>query len=340
MAKENIRTSMDISIEGGANYQITDNRIVIKNVPITGEIVQQYHDGIAYKPLEEIRKVIVDNVPVTFLHPDTGVNDMPTHLAAENVHGFLRRPSLEEKNEVHEDKLYADLVLFRSDSTKHLEENLEKGQNIDVSIGFQFMKEEKKGSFLGKAYDYIQRKLKLDHLAILIDTATGNILPGRAPAPYYGIGADQLSEEDKKMSEENIKTVIDKNETLQNDNNKLQTEVDNLKSTVSQKDEAMQKLQSDYDELKKEKDEEAEKLKKFEEADAAEVDKKRNALKEKFPSMEKVFDSADKESIESAYDEMEKENKKTLEDAGQNKQVSNDLETLKNQFRSVKTEEQ
>lgn len=322
------KSKFDISIKSGADYKITRDKVIIFNVPITGEIVQRYDDGMAYKPLEEIRKILVDNVPITFLHRGS-VNEMPTILASDNVHGFLKKPSLDRKTNVHEDKLYADLIVFRSDATKYLEQHLNDKQAIDVSIGFQYHEDKTKGTWLGKAYDYVQRLIKLDHLAILIDD-NGLIHPGRAPAPKYGIGADSNS---RKMSEENFKSVMDENKTLVSENTSLKVKVDSLEKEAKANDEAFQTLKSEKDSLKKSNDGMSERLKKFDKAEKAAIDSKRKELSEKYPAMAKVFDSADKEAISEAYDEMKRENKKTLDEAGEKKkEVASDMEAMNEQF--------
>lgn len=193
--------TFDVTIEGGADHEINDENIVIYNVPLTGEIVQEYHDGAALKSWDEVKKISTKNVPATFMHPEIEgihmlVDEMSTVEKSEHVIGFLTKPSLDRKDVVKEKKLYSDIVIKRTDSTKHIESKLEAKEMVDVSIGFQFTKDSTPGELNGKSYDYVQRNIKLDHLAVLIDDE-GTVHQGRAPAPTYGIGADKKDEDDK-----------------------------------------------------------------------------------------------------------------------------------------------
>ena len=120
MEKNFIHDTIDIKLDKSANFEITDKHVIIKDVPITGEIVQEYQDGFAYKPLSEIKNIDVLNVPITFMHPDKQTEDMNIDEITENQYGFLRRAS---GNQKHNDKLYSDLVINRSEDTKVLEKN-------------------------------------------------------------------------------------------------------------------------------------------------------------------------------------------------------------------------
>ena len=69
---------------------------------------------------------------------------------------------------------------------------MKKGLKPDVSIGFFFSKDETAGTvdagtLKGEAYDYIQRHMFHDHLAVAIDA-------GRCPSPLCGLGADALNQ--------------------------------------------------------------------------------------------------------------------------------------------------
>lgn len=331
---QKITTAIDIHLEDGAKFEITDSKIIILNVPLTGEIVQQYADGFAYKPVEEITSIDVQNVPVTFLHPDKSVEDMSTNEVAENTHGFLRNPTFDSK---FPDKLYADVVIFRSNDTKFLEDKLEKKEGVDVSIGFQFYKEEKSGTFLGKAYDYIQRNIKLDHLAILIDKI-GQVHPGRAPfSKGFGIGADS-DKLDNKMDKEFEKLTKD-HAVLQNTSDTMKVENEKLVQAASDSEEKIVSLEADSvakdEKLKVAND----KLAVFEKVEKDSVDSMRKELTEKMPSMEGLFKSADVDSIKKAHDEMLKAKAKAIVGDNEDGKKSTDAEDLDEMFGKKKKEE-
>jgi len=335
MTENIISKSYDIKLSKGAKFEITDKNITIFNVPLTGEQVQEYDDGFAYKPLDEVKTIEVQNVPVTFLHPDKSVDEMSTPEAAENQSGFLRKPSFDEK---FQDKLYSDIVLFRNEDTKILEEKLKKGEGIDVSIGFKFIKENKSGKFLGKVYDYIQRSIKLDHLAILLDRF-GQVHPGRAPFPNFGIGADNKNN-NKKMVEEKYTQLSNDHALLQKDFDGLKTENESLKKQVTDGEEEKKTLKTEIDsktsELKTVKDE----LQVFKDEQKAEIDSMREDLIKKMPAMEQVFKTADAESIKKTHEEIKKNAPSEIQGKdGEETEKGSDCDTS-TMFRSVKSEEE
>lgn len=294
---------------GKADFEVSDKAVTIFNVPLTGEIVQPYSDGVAYKPAEEILAVDVKNTPISFLHPSKLVDNMPTEQAADNTYGMLKKPSLKrKKSKISKDKLYSDMIIFRNDAKVDMLINkLERGEGVDVSIGFRYKQDNTPGSFDGQNYDYIQRNIELDHLAILMDDQ-GFIHQGRASFQAgYGIGNDSR---DEKMS----------NEKIVQDNAEMKVQIDSIKSEMDSlktaKDEAETKLSEATDKisaLEAEMKETKDALDVFKQAEKEAVDAKRQALSEKMPGMKAVFDTADSESINKAFDEMEKSSAKKLD---------------------------
>lgn len=319
--KNKLHSTIDINITKSADFEITDTRIIVYNVPITGEIVQKYNDGVAYKPADEIAKVLVDNVPITFLHPGVDVASMDTSLFAENAQGFLRKPTLDRKQTFSKTKLYADLVIFRTADTQSFEQALKSQRGIDVSIGFSYMLDPTPGTFDGKDYDYVQRNISLDHLAVLIDSM-GIVYPGRAPFPSYGIGADSKNTTHKKMvdktvSEELYTKAVADAEDLKTANKELAKKVTDMETAKSEQDAALTKANEDLAKVKTELDAQAEELKDFRAKKAADKADKIAKLKEKFPAMDSLFDTASDEALNKAFEDMQKTNKKNLSaDAG------------------------
>jgi len=330
MDKTTTVSKVELTIDSNIKFEITDSEILIYNVPITGEIVQQYADGAAYKPLEEIQKIDVANTPIAFLHPTKSFEEMSTKEKAAESIGFLSKPTFDEK---HPDKLYSDLIIKRSEDTKHLEEKLEAGEGVDVSIGFKYEKEEASGSFLGKAFDYVQRNIKLDHLAILLDKF-GQVHPGRAPFPFYGIGADKA---DLKMAEDKNIQLEKDHALLQKDHADLTKEVEALKSEKATDADTISKLEADKNDLSEKLKSATDSLKVFQDKEKEAVDSMRNELSEKMPSMKAVFDSADSEAIKSAHADMKSKEAKSLDGAeGEEESQDYDSEALNSQFRNVK----
>jgi hypothetical protein len=342
--KNTLHSTIDISISQGADFEITDTKIIVYNVPLTGEIVQQYEDGFAFKPADEITKIIVKGVDVTFLHVGT-VNTMPTLEFAKNAQGSLREPSLDRKDNVDDKKLYADIVIFRTADTVHLEQALNDGKGIDVSIGFSYMLDPTPGVFNGVSYDYVQRNIILDHLAVLMDQH-GTVYPGRAPFPFYGIGADSKNNYikmvgEKTVSEDLYNKSIDQNTTLTSDNAKLKISNDELSTKVSELEttstDANDKLTKANDELvaanKKLEDADAE-LKDFRQAKVDAKATKVTELKEKYPAMDTMFDTASDDAIDKAHKELQDAKQKNINADGGNgtgAKTSDSKETLEKQ---------
>jgi hypothetical protein len=71
---------------------------------------------------------------------------------------------------------------------------MKKGTKRDVSIGFFYTADKTPGTivdgpFQGEAYDYVQRSMFHDHLAVGLDAKNG-----RCPSPYCGLGADEITQ--------------------------------------------------------------------------------------------------------------------------------------------------
>lgn len=316
------KKAMDRLSIGSADFEITETHIIVYNVPITGEIVQQYEDGVAYKPLDEIKKIEVDNFPITFLHPDVLISEMSTSEFAKTAVGTLKKPSLSRKNPetIDSTKKYADFVVGRSSQTIHFETALKQGRGVDVSIGFRYTEEETSGVFKNQSYDCIQTQFKMDHAAILMDDE-GRVYRGRAPFPKYGIGADM---DDGKMSDNKI-------EELTQENKDLKAKVDSLEGQLASKtamDADVKSATDKAEKMEKRATDAEEKLAVFEEKEKAAVDQKRKELSEKYPAVASAFDSADAESINKSYEQMKEKQAKDIDGEKKKKAATDSAEDI------------
>ena len=301
----------------GKDYVETDNTFTIFNVPILAEMVQSYDDGNALKDANEIKRVQVENVPLTIVdespsHPYTHLSEMNTVEKTNFVVGFMSEPG-KPKADASPKKRYADFILYKTPKTKSIIDTYLKGEYIDTSIGFRFEKDERNGTLDGVSYDYVQRNIVLDHNAILIDQE-GNIGLGRMPAPIGGIGADSRGKEkmaeDKEMQKqidaltkekEDLKAELDQVKAEQDAAQKkttdeLQKTVDNLKVDLAKNEE---ELKNTKDELQKYKDEEQK-----------EIDAKREELKKEWPKVAEVLDKAENDFIIAKHEELQEAKKK------------------------------
>jgi len=201
-------------LEDAKIIQDDDKYLIVKAV-IASEIVQQYSDGWAYKPADELEKAMwtASGVPIRALaHPrGSHIDDV------EDVNGRVENPVFRKDLIDPKTKrpcrrgIETDLKFFRanapevtagpfkpiSDATV---ESIRKGELRDNSIGFSCNKDYTSGTWQGQHYDFVQRKILINHLAAPIPK-------GRCPAPYCGIAVDSVDEQDMwEETEENIRS--------------------------------------------------------------------------------------------------------------------------------------
>ena len=188
--------------------------ITIKSNPITREGVFPYLGNqigapvpdkiyMVYRPAEEINNPeTIESfklVPLVDDHTMIGNSeDGFTPAEEKGVHG-----STGERVEFKDGVLYASLRIF-SEKLKNL---IEKGKK-DLSLGYRCRYEKSSGTFAGKAYDYIQRSIRGNHLA-LVDQARCDV-----------------SVLDSHFAYDNLDLNIEK-ETIMNDKDKNKNVADN-----------------------------------------------------------------------------------------------------------------
>lgn len=173
-----------------------DDEMVIETV-VASEIVHKYNDGWAYKPADELEKsawTMNHRLVKILAHPDTGLLSRTDDVSGQidNVR-FVKNLNDPKTGRPMRKGIVGDLHLWKHTRghpgamavPEEVLEQIRSGDLHDCSIGFTFRKDETKGDFNGVGYDYIQRSLFLDHLA-------APIAGGRCPAPYCGLGVDQI----------------------------------------------------------------------------------------------------------------------------------------------------
>lgn len=294
----------------GIDYDETKDTFIIYNVPILAAMVQQYNDGLALKSPDEISKVVVDNVPLTMVehkpsHPESHLSDMENTKQVANVTvGYMKEVS-KPKSDMSKLKKYADFVLYKVPKTKSVIDAYLKEHIIDTSIGFRFDQDLTSGEFNGVRYDYVQRNIKLDHNAILMD-AFGNIAEGRMPSPIGGIGADSNDTKGVRMEQKDI-------DALQAKAADMQKELDELKASSSVVIAERDSIKKDMDTmkvematLKSESDAMQKQLDGYKAKEKAEIDAMRAELKAKYADVSEVFDSASDDLIRQKFEAMQK----------------------------------
>lgn len=169
-----------------------DNHLVMPAI-IASEIVQQYEDGWAYKPANEIEKMAkiaadIGAIPVKILeHPGAATNYLlvkqsDVYGRAENFQ-FAKNLADPKTGRPMRRGIRADIRWFKDRVPEKVLTQIRNAELRDVSIGFTFDHDYTRGEWNGANYDYIQRNIFLNHLA-------APIAKGRCPGPVCGIGYD------------------------------------------------------------------------------------------------------------------------------------------------------
>lgn len=143
---------------------------------IAREIVQKYGDDRVYKPREELEKATftAENAWVTEDHPTEVILTNP-----KDIRGTVRNPAFVE------DRIKGELVFLKDRCSPKFLQGIRDGQARSVSIGFFYDLVPEPGEFNGEAYDYIQKDILIDHVAV-------GSWQGRCGYPVCGIGVDKL----------------------------------------------------------------------------------------------------------------------------------------------------
>ena len=332
------------------DFEITDDNIIIYNVPIAAEIVQEYDDGFAFKPFSEISKIQVDQIPLTIVnyepnHPKKHLEDMTSKERSDVVVGFMAEPSKLTKEKKDNKKRYADFVIHKTPKTKSLELKLEKGESIDTSIGFTYEQINSPGEYNGLKYDYIQSDIQLDHNALLIDIM-GNTGIGRAPNPIAGIGADSKKKRnngrDIIMTGDEINQLKKENDDLEKNNKMLQKKLDEAEQKIeSAEDKAklaeeiktdidnqFKKIKSQDEDLKKKINDLKKELTEYHDERQLRIDEAKQFMSKAYPAMNIILESCDSKILLKQYDEFHK-NKPKSRDIGADMMRTPDFDTAK-----------
>lgn len=245
-----------------------------------------------YRPAEELAdpacQQSFQHIPFIDDHTMLGPSDQGyTPAEKKGVHGITG-----ERLDFDGDVLYSDIKIF----SESLADSIEDGK-VDLSLGYRCKYENASGSFAGQSYDYVQRSLRGNHIA-LVDQARCDV-----SVLDSQITMDRL---DLKPNEEDQKMTLD--EALK--------EIATLKAGQA-------KLQTAMDEMEKEKEKEAK--------DAEEEEKKKKDAEDedKEKSDKEAKDEEEKKEKEAKDAEMcaEKDKMKGMDAAL--KTVKSELDTLK-----------
>jgi len=178
-------------------HPVYGDMTVFHDVVIASEIVQKYNDGLALKTRDELeayawtadgRWIIAGS------HPQDGIISERDQVAGRTVNSRyvkdLKDPKTKRPTRAG---VKADVQVFNNKISPELLSDMRNGVKPDVSIGFFFSKDQtsgtvEDGTLKGLEFDYVQRNMFHDHLAVAIDA-------GRCPSPLCGLGADEIKKQ-------------------------------------------------------------------------------------------------------------------------------------------------
>lgn len=130
-----------------------------------GDLIQEYPD--LHPPRSEFRPAAEalsdatlasgEGVPVTLDHPDVPGSLLVPENTKQNTEGTVFRIWKETGN-----KIRVRLIVY----TPELQRNIESG-DVDLSLGYEQEGDPTPGEFQGRRYDRVQRKIRINHLAVV-----------------------------------------------------------------------------------------------------------------------------------------------------------------------------
>lgn len=171
---------------------------IFKDVVISREIIHAYTDGTAYKPAEELKDAAWTAEGMWAIaggHPRDAVIMDRDEIHGRTVNARFSKSLIDPKTKRPNNKgIVADLEIFNNKVAPEILEDMKNGKRRDVSIGFFFHRDETPGvisedghPLKGGVYDYVQRKMTINHTAFALEA-------GRCPMPFCGVGADEFKE--------------------------------------------------------------------------------------------------------------------------------------------------
>ncbi len=156
---------------------------------LTREGVLNYPKGKMYRPAQELEQALFtfqNAWVVTEKHPEplvsivTNRKDIKGRLTDVRLDADAVDPKARKSPAVR-----ANVHLQKKTLSPKFIEDVKSGARRDVSVGFTYDTEEKPGEWQGEKYDFVQRNILINHVAVGVPV-------GRVRAPFIGLGVDSL----------------------------------------------------------------------------------------------------------------------------------------------------
>ena len=176
-------------------HSVHGDTTIFHDVVIASEMIQPYPDGKALKSRDELEAyawTVDGRWIIAGGHPENPIISSRDEVSGRTVNARYVKDLKDPKTgRPCRAGVRADVEVFNSKISPADLEAMTNGTKADVSIGFFFDKDDSPGTlddgpFKGEAFDYVQRSMFHDHLAVAIDN-------GRCPSPFCGLGADDIN---------------------------------------------------------------------------------------------------------------------------------------------------
>lgn len=176
-------------------HPVHGDTTIFHDVVIASEMIQNYPDGKALKSRDELEAyswTVDGRWIIAGGHPENPIISSRDEVSGRTLNAHYCKDLKDPKTgRPCRAGVRADVEVFNSKIAPADLEAMLKGTKADVSIGFFFDKDDSPGTlddgpFKGEAFDYVQRSMFHDHLAVAIDN-------GRCPSPFCGLGADEIN---------------------------------------------------------------------------------------------------------------------------------------------------
>lgn len=201
-----------------------------------------------YRPAEELSHpeaiASFKMIPLIDDHEMLGTKQQGYRAAeTKGVHGTTG-----EELEFRDGVLYSNLKIF----SQTLRDMVQQGKK-DLSLGYRCVYEKASGVFNGEAYDYVQRKLRGNHLALVKNARCDvSVLDHSITFDHFDLtkGEDTMTEEEKKAKEAADKAVRDAKDAEEAETKKKEEEKTAKDAEEAAEKEKKDKEAKDAEELK------------------------------------------------------------------------------------------
>lgn len=148
----------------------TDEGFLIIDCKFSRVGVQKYADGNYYRPADEVfnadsLKSFIGK-PVTFFHPDSKVT--PDNWKNHEVGTILTFEKADDES------TGGQIVIKDQDAIDYIKSRKDSGKDVQLSCGYGTKDIKQDGDYNGEKYDYIQTKIRGNHVAICLEGRAGN----------------------------------------------------------------------------------------------------------------------------------------------------------------------